>query len=340
MKSVDLSIIIVNWKSVAYTRKCLKSIYDTAYPLEVEIIVVDNASFDGCKEMIEAEFRETIFIQSHSNIGFAGANNLGFKRSQGRTILFLNPDTEVQGFALQKLVSALESKSDAGMVGARLLNSDLTLQTTCVVALPSILNTTLNSDFLRRRFPKWRIWGMRPLFTAGSVPLPVQAISGACMLGKRDVITAVHAFTPDYFMYSEDMDLCLKIRKAGWNIYYVSEAVIVHHAARSSAERVEDDFSTIMTRESLMRFMELHRGRLYAALYRLATGIVALARIALLILVMPVRPYSFQRLLKPLKKWSRVLAWSLGTTRWADQQQRRSASLSAKAAVSTGNNCD
>src|SRR5581483_3665278 len=183
MNSVDLSIIIVNWKSSEYTHQCLKSIYANSSSLRIETIVVDNASFDGCGEMIAKEFPQATFIQSEINLGFAGANNLAFKRSQGRAILFLNPDTEVQGEALQTLMSNLDSIGDAGMVGARLLNSDFSLQTTCVVALPSILNTTLNSEFLRRKFPRWTIWGMRPLFADGNTPVPVEAISGACMLG-------------------------------------------------------------------------------------------------------------------------------------------------------------
>ena len=122
---------------------------------DFEVIVVDNASYDGCVEMVKSEFPQVIFFQSDQNLGFAGANNLAFSRSQGRNVLFLNPDTEIQGNALQALVSSLESIPPAGMVGARLLNSDLTLQTTCVVAFPSILNQALSSAYLRRTFPKW-----------------------------------------------------------------------------------------------------------------------------------------------------------------------------------------
>ncbi|HKR93778.1 MAG TPA: glycosyltransferase, partial [Candidatus Angelobacter sp.] len=133
-----------------FTQQCLASITANAGDLHYEVIVIDNASWDGCGEMIRREFPQVMFIQSNQNLGFAGANNLAFSKSTGRKVLFLNPDTEIQGSALQTLLSALESLPDAGMVGARLLNSDRTLQTHCVVALPSILNQTLNSEFLRK----------------------------------------------------------------------------------------------------------------------------------------------------------------------------------------------
>ena len=320
---MDLSIIIINWNSVAFTRRCLTSIYENAAGLSCEVIVVDNASYDGCEEMVKAEFPQVIFHQSDRNLGFAGANNLAFARSRGRNVLFLNPDTEIQGAALQNLVSSLESLPQAGMVGARLLNSDFSLQTTCVVALPSILNQALSSNYLRKTFPKWKIWGMQSLFAEGNTPVPVEAISGACMLGKREVLEQVGAFTSEYFMYSEDMDLCVKIAKAMWRIYYVPEARIVHHAAGSSALREESNFSSIMLRESLTRFLELHRGRLYASFYRLSTAFIAVCRLFLLAagLLMAIHPRGYRFLSCAFSKWCAVLAWSVGLTPWVSEQK-------------------
>src|SRR6185437_5827826 len=164
MNTPNLSIIIINWRSQAFVRDCLTSICANIGSLTHEILVVDNASFDGCEEMVRSEFPHVHFIQSQDNLGFAAANNLAFAQSTGRNILFLNPDTEIRGAAIQELVSALECLPDAGLVGARLLNSDGSLQTTCITAIPIILNQTLNSRYLRRTFPRWKIWGMRALF--------------------------------------------------------------------------------------------------------------------------------------------------------------------------------
>jgi N-acetylglucosaminyl-diphospho-decaprenol L-rhamnosyltransferase len=290
---MDLSVIIVNWKSVAFTRQCLASIYANAQALNFEVIVVDNASYDGCEEMVKFEFPQAIFLQSDRNLGFAGANNLAFARSQGRNVLFLNPD--------------------------------FTLQTTCVVALPSIVNQALSSNYLRKTFPKWRIWGMRPLFVAGNAPRPVDAISGACMVARREAIAQVGAFSTYYFMYSEDMDLCVKIARAGWKIYYVPEARIVHHAEGSSSSREESNFSSIMLCESLTRFMELHRGHWYAILYRCSTASIAACRILLLVAASPIaiHPRGYHFVSRAFSKWCGVLAWCLGLTQWVSREQRR-----------------
>jgi N-acetylglucosaminyl-diphospho-decaprenol L-rhamnosyltransferase len=309
---VDLSIIIINWKSAVFTRQCLASIRETTSVLKYEVLVVDNASYDGCGEMISREFPEVFFIQSEQNLGFAKANNLAFSRCHGRNVLFLNPDTEVRGAALQKLVASLESIPDAGMVGAHLLNSDGSLQTTCVVALPSILNQVLGAKRVRRAFPRWRIWGMRPLFEASHNPVPVEAISGACMLAKRDVLELIGCFTADYFMYAEDMDLCVKVAKAGWTIYYVPDALITHHAAKSSAAREESNFSSIKIHESVLRFMEIHRGPRYAMMYKVSTAVAAVVRLFLLAIAFPIAVHSKSRglLFRAISKWFDLLVWA------------------------------
>jgi N-acetylglucosaminyl-diphospho-decaprenol L-rhamnosyltransferase len=310
-----LSIIIVNWNSAAFVRECLASIYRHSSHCHCEIIVVDNASFDGCGQLLKAEFPQVTFIQSDHNLGFAGANNLAFERSHGRNILFLNPDTTLKVGALDALIEALASLPKAGMVGARLLNADLTLQTTSVTALPSIVNQAFSTTLLRNTFPRWRIWGMQPLYDGGDAPCTVEAISGACMLAKRDVISAVGAFTTDYFMYAEDMDLCAKVNKAGWKIYYVPRAEIIHYGGGSSSLR-ENNFSNIAMRCSVARYMALHRNRSYSILYRLSTAVTAICRLLILVGLSPLAIHrkAYRYLIAALSKWTGILAWSIGAT--------------------------
>jgi GT2 family glycosyltransferase len=283
-----------------------------------EIIVIDNASYDGCNEMLEDKFPEVVFVQSAENLGFSRANNSAYKRSRGRNVLFLNPDTEIQGSAIQKLIDALELRPDAGMVGAKLLNSDSTLQTTCITALPSILNRALASNYLRQHFPDWQLWGMRPLYTGKQDVAAVEAISGACMMARRDLLEKVGCFTPDYFMYSEDMDLCAKIRRAGAKIYYVPEAVIVHHGGGSSSSHSESNFSSVMQCESLSKFFELHRGKPYSLMYRVSTALVSLCRMALILGSFPVTIWfkDYRIWSSRSRKWSAILCWSLNVSRW------------------------
>ena len=314
MNSLTLSIIIINWKSKGFVRACLESIADNIGDLPQEIFVVDNASFDGCGEMLAAEFPQVLFLQCEHNLGFAGANNLAFSRSRGRTVLFLNPDTEIQGNAIQALIAALDSAPGAGMVGAHLLNSDLTLQTTCVTAIPSILNQTLNSDLLRRAFPRWRLWGMRALSIGATEPVAVEAISGACMLGTREIFERVGAFSTIYFMYAEDMDLSLKVARAGATIYYVPSARIIHHAGGSSSRQPDWSFSDLVLRESLVRFFVEHRGAAYAGLYRISIALISVLRVLVLALASPVLLLTGRRrtLSRAVNKWSHILLWSVG----------------------------
>jgi N-acetylglucosaminyl-diphospho-decaprenol L-rhamnosyltransferase len=141
MKQVpELSIIIVNWNSKDFVRKCVQSIMANLMDFAFEIIVVDGASYDGCGEMLMREFPEVRFIQSDKNVGFARASNLGFEQSSGNCLLFLNPDTEVVGPAISILRTALLELDQAGIVGAKLLNTDGSVQTSCIQAFPTILN--------------------------------------------------------------------------------------------------------------------------------------------------------------------------------------------------------
>ena len=321
MMSQSLSIIIVNWKSKDFVRGCLATLFEDPDAAAYEVLVVDNASFDGVAEMLAADFPRVIFIQCEANLGFAGANNLALKRSHGRYILFLNPDTEIQGAAVQTLVAALESEPTAGMVGARLLNSDLTLQTTCVAAIPSIPNQLLDSALLRQAFPNWRMWGMRALWNSASSRAQVAAISGACMLCRRHVVEGLGGFSTDYFMYVEDMDLCLRITRAGWKIYYVPEATIVHHGSGSSARR-ESNFSNIVLRASLVRFFKIHYGHLYAGVYRTGLVVASLVRILLLAASLPIfsARRGFNAAVQPLSKWWRIFLWSSGLAPWRVQR--------------------
>lgn len=318
MSRLDLSIIIVNWNSKEYLRKCLASLREHASDVCSEVLVIDNASFDGAREMVASEFPEVIFQQSEENLGFARANNLLFERSCGCNILFLNPDTEIQGRAIQTLLGALETQPESGMVGARLLNSDHSLQTTCITALPSIANQALASNLLRRCFPKLRLWGMAPLYSKEPKAVQVDAVSGACMMAKRDLLERIGCFTTDFFMYSEDMDLCIKVRTTGANIYYVPDAVIVHHGGRSSAVHEDSNFSSVMQCESLAKFFTKHRGPGYSRMYRVSTALVSVSRITLILLMFPVTLLSkgYRSWSRIVSKWSAILSWSLDFRQW------------------------
>lgn len=315
---MDLSIVIVNWRSKDYLDACLKSIFANLHGLLFEVIVIDNASYDGAGEFLAQNFPQVTFIQSGKNLGFAGANNAAFTRSQGRNILFLNPDTEIEGPALALMMKALDTQPDAGIVGARLLNSDGSLQTSCVQSFPTLWNQALDSELLRRLFPSSSLWGIQALSHPQERPIQVEVISGACLMIKREAFEKVGEFSTDYFMYSEDVDLCYKVQRAGWKNYYAGQASVIHHGGRSSSASPQSSFAVVMTRESLLRYMRLRRGRMHAALYRVTTCLAALGRLSMLglgfvITFGKVRRGSFS---SAMAKWTSVLRWTLGLDSW------------------------
>lgn len=318
--SADVSIIIVNWNSVEHLRKCLASIASDPYCPQLEIIVVDNASFDGSATLVHDHHPEVMFIQSRENLGFAQANNLGTRYASAQTLLFLNPDTEVRPGALQRMLAQLWSRPEAGAAGARLLNSDATLQTTCLQAFPTVWNQFIDTDYLKRVFPRWRVWGMRPLFSPQPVSDDVEMISGACLMVRREVFEQVGCFGSDYFIYGEDVDLCFKIKQSGAILRYVGDAEVVHHGGQSTKSRSESGFSDVMTRQSVYYFLQKTRGPLYARACRSAVFVSAGVRLLILELLRALAWDSDRReaLRRTRAKWKLILRWSIGLEPWTN----------------------
>jgi GT2 family glycosyltransferase len=315
---MDLSVIIVNWNSKDYLRKCIKSIISTTFGIEYEILVIDSGSFDGCRDMLSHFYPQVRFIQSAKNIGFAKANNAAFLESTGRNLLFLNPDTEVEGNALQTLLHCLESIKDAGVVGAMLLNTDRSIQTTCIRAFPTIINQLFESGILRKALPNSCLYGMAPINRRSSIPSEVQALSGACMMIKRSVFEAVGMFDPEYFMYSEDIDLCFQVKMGGWKVYYIPSAVVIHHGGGCSQQKGFNAFSSVMMQESRLHFFRKNRSSLYGDAYRLSILVISLMRIFLLLCATQTISARKKGLLlyHSLKKWKTIFRWTIGQERW------------------------
>lgn len=315
---MDLSIIIVNWNSVDYLEKCLSTLIPTIKGIEYEIIVIDGASFDGCDEMLRRLFPEVKFVQSSKNLGFGRSNNEAYTGSCGDNILFLNPDTEIKTDAIRLMLSALVSLDGAGIVGAKLLNSDGSIQTSCIQSFPTILNQTLDSKFLQQCMPKSKLWGKASLFDVDRTPSEVAVVSGACLMIKKHVFEDIDMFSNDYFMYSDDVDLCFNTRKSGYKIYYVPEAVVVHHGGTSSSQSSTNSFSSIMMLESRFRYFRKNKSLQYAIRFRLAIFISSIIRLSILILVwLPAKfAGNIMRVNSALFKWKANLLWTLGLTSW------------------------
>jgi N-acetylglucosaminyl-diphospho-decaprenol L-rhamnosyltransferase len=323
--AMDLSIIIVNWKSKDYLRKCLASVFAELYPFTYEVIVIDSASFDGCGEMLRSEFPQVHFIQSETNLGFAKANNRASRAASGTYLLFLNPDTEVIGPAIAELYRALDRLPRAGAVGAKLLNTDNTIQTSCIQAFPTILNQLLNAELLRRYFPRSRLWGMAPIFEVDQQPREVEAISGACVMLPRWLFHEVGDFSEDYFMYAEDIDLSYKVSRAGYTRFYVPAATVIHHGGGSSANATSN-FSNVMMCDSVWRYFKKTRGKGAGVLYRSTMFGTGLIRLCLLIVLFPWAKMRLREIAwhAAFRKWRAVTTWSMkGARGWSGGQPLR-----------------
>jgi GT2 family glycosyltransferase len=309
----DLSIVIINWNSADFTAKCLASIYARTPDLSFEVIVVDNASYDGVADRIGSEFPQAQFIQSEQNLGFAAANQLGAEYSKGRFLLFLNPDTEILGTAITDMVSSLQSLPDGGAIGCRLLNGDGTLQTTCVQSFPTIVNQCLDFEFLRLHFPSG-LWGTQALRSTSNAPVPVEMLCGAALMIRRDVFEQIGGFSTDYFMYGEDADLCHKVWKAGWKIYYLPTAAITHYGGQSTKANAESSTATLLKQESLQIYFTRMYGKRHAAWFRMTRACTAIVRLAVSgpLMLMPAKKEIRAARRATFGKWWSILRWSLG----------------------------
>jgi len=230
-----LSVIIVSYNTVELLRNCLRSIKNASGIIEYEVIVVDNNSTDGSVQMVNNEFPEVIIIVNPRNVGFGVANNQGVHIARGDFILLLNSDTIVYPGAFQSMVDYLKNHPDVKIVGPCLLNPDMSVQMQCKRGFPRFLNSLGHFSGLAYLFPT-----LRPLNGYLS-PLPndvtheVDAVSGACLMITRNVIDqAGGLFDEQYFMHFEDIDLCFRIKKLGYKIYYIHSAKVVHLKGQSS----------------------------------------------------------------------------------------------------------
>jgi GT2 family glycosyltransferase len=270
---VDLSIISVNYNSLDYLRPCIAGIYQWTRGISFEIIVVDNGSPKGDVDQLKAEFPDIKIVKSCKNLGFAGANNLGFKHSCGDWVLFLNPDTKLTSPALNVMLDRARTMADLGLAGCRLLNADGSVQTSSIMNFPRILNSIVQIERLRLRWP--RLLGIGPLFSENPAPIRVEAVSGACMLTKSDVFEQISMFSEDYFMYSEDVDLCYKADRAGLKNYYLGQASMIHYGGTSS----DGERQTSMKTRAELLFCEKNYGRSYTRAFRAALALNAVARL-------------------------------------------------------------
>jgi len=230
---MDLSIIIVNWKVKDLLKKCLQSIFEQTKNISFEVFVVDNASSDGSVEMVREKFPQVDLIASSENLGFAKGNNLAIKKSRGRYILLLNPDTEILDNALEKMVRFMDAHLDCGISGCNLLNPDLSLQPS-VRAFPNLASQAFILLKIHHLLPHTKtIYKYLVQNFDYEKMQEVDQVMGAFMMIRREVIEKIGMLDEKFWIWFEEVDFCKRAKSASFKILYTPKAKIIHYFGQS-----------------------------------------------------------------------------------------------------------
>ncbi len=296
---MDLSICIPTLKAKALLRDCLKSISTNTHEISFETIVVDNGSGDGTVEMLTREFPEARLIVNDHNTGFTHPSNQALRISQGRYALLLNNDTVILPSALDRLVQFADAHPTIGVCGPKVLSRDGTLQKQCRRGLATPWELFCYFSGLSTRFPKSELFA-RYLVTYRDENEThiVDAVSGSCMLIRRELMNQIGLLDERFFAYQEDTDYCFRAKQANWQVYYYPQAQIIHYASQGGS-RINAYRSIIEWHKSYFLYYRKNLASRYVFLFNWFYYIVMLLKLALTLLVNLFRKEKFAGSKKP-----------------------------------------
>ena len=272
-KIIDISIVIVSWNVKNLLHRCLDSILANQNDLNLEIIVIDNASTDGTQQMLQklpiTNYQLPItVITNQTNNGFAAANNQGIKIAKGKYILLLNPDTEIRQNTLHEMYKFFEKHSDAGVAGCKHLNPNRTLQPS-VRRFPTFWSQFLILHKLHHLLPNLKTF--RHYFAKDfdyEKTQPCDQIQGSFFMINRPCLKKVGLFDEKFFIWFEEVDYCKRAYNAGFKTYYNANASIIHHGAQSFNQVLPLDKQKIFNKSLLYYFKKHHSWFEYISMYR------------------------------------------------------------------------
>ena len=205
------SVVIVSYNTVRLLKICLDSVMKQGDSVG-KIVVVDNASIDGSQQMVHHKYPSVHLIECKENLGFAKANNLALHLCDEKYICFLNPDAQFTGLALEIAIAYMENHPSIGIAGTKLIYPDGSPQWSVSYSYPH-QNRTKN-------------------FSA-NLSGNIAAVMGASMIAKKSIVENLNGFDEDFFLYGEEQDLCLRVRKLGFEVGYIESATVIHHEGQS-----------------------------------------------------------------------------------------------------------
>lgn len=268
---MDLSVVIVNWNTRDILAQCLASIAATTDDtLDLEVIVVDNGSFDGSADLVESQFPDVVLLRNDENRGFAAANNQAIAIARGRHILLLNSDTIVLDTVLRDAVQYMDQHGEVGCMGCRVLNADRTLQRTCF-RFPSLFYLLLYATgMLQLRWP--RVLGYHQMRDWNrESERAVEVVTGCFLLVRRQVFETVGLLDESFFFYGEETDFQVRARDAGWGVRFAPVGEIIHLGGASTA-RISDQRRRLLD-DALVRLNRKHGGPWAGAIAQMMLGL-------------------------------------------------------------------
>lgn len=234
MIRMKLSVIIVNYNVKHYLYQCLESVYRAIKGLDAEVFVVDNHSRDGSIYYVSSRFERVNYVESNHNLGFARANNIAIRQSQGEFVLLLNPDTFVSEDSIRETLAFMEEHEDAGAVGVKMLKSDGTKAMESRRGLPTPMTSFYKMTGLCKRFPESRRFGHYYMgYLPWDKPVEIEVVSGAYCMVRRSALDKVGMLDEDFFMYGEDIDLSYRLLKGGYHNWYLPVSIL-HYKGEST----------------------------------------------------------------------------------------------------------
>ena len=233
---IDVSVVIISLNTEKVLRECMECLYRESEGLSVETIIVDNGSRDNSVAMIRREFPDVLLIESPENLGFGRANNLAFEKATGRYIVLLNSDAFLTPGSLKISVEKMDRDLSIGLAGGRLVGRDGSWQPSARM-FPTIATDLFVLSGLSGKFPKSKLFGRFDRTWADQMqPMPVDWVPGAYSIIRREALKKAGPFDPRFFLYYEEVDLCKRIKSAGYSVWYWPDVVVIHIGGESSRQ--------------------------------------------------------------------------------------------------------
>ncbi len=249
----EISVLIVNYKTPELVAECVRSLRRHVRQTPFEIIIVDNESSTRSMQLLREYCPQTTIISNRENSGFGRGNNIGFRHARGRFLFLINSDAVVVGDCITILLDFLKCHPEAAMVGPQVLLQDGSRQPKICGNTPTLWRLWNDALLLSRLFPRCPFFqGMHRDHIVHAIT-EVGWISGVCMLIRREAYERTGGFNPDFFLYAEDIDLCLRIRLDGGAIYHVRTACVIHQLGASSTDEKKKIFNSVQQQQNFLQ---------------------------------------------------------------------------------------